>query len=337
MSVNSDRVHVLYETRTNNVPHLLKESAWEWVALIFILGGAAGLELVQPFERVAFANDINIAYPLSPQTVPNWMLAALAVGVPILTILIISLAVKRSSFDAHQSVLGLAIALAFTLLFTQIVKVSTGSLRPDFLDRCKPTEFVPEFVADARLFRVKTCSGDPRDIKEGRKSFFSGHSSLAWAGLGFLSLYLSRHLNFQRKPLSPKYAITVIPVIIALLISISRVDNYWHRWQDVVVGAVVGATVATYCYRYHCAPLEDLGREPDLPHHRLQRVSSGAPQTDFLATGRSRSDYDNVSSNESLRFNTGQNAIPSPCRDSSLSEPGDHVAVPADSHRMRPR
>ncbi|KAJ3158826.1 hypothetical protein HDU86_002513 [Geranomyces michiganensis] len=320
-----DRVHILYESRSNNIFHLLKESVWEWLAVIGLVVAAGALEFVQPFERVAFGVNWQIAYPMSTQTVPTWMLAAIAVGAPVVAIFLVSLVLKRSVFDCHQSFLGLCVALSFTLLFTQIVKVSTGGLRPDFLDRCQPI-----YKEGDVLLRVVSCTGNANDIKEGRKSFFSGHSSIGWAGLGFLSLYLSRHLNFYVKPLAPKYAVTIIPIIAALLISISRVDNFWHHWQDVVVGGIVGAIVAVLSYRSHCAHLERDEIDDDnhrLPgggqtssqhrHLALHREPTGAQFTDFLVSGnrssRRSSHYD---SSDSLRP-WDPSRIEGPRRDSS--------------------
>ncbi|KAG9444589.1 hypothetical protein H6P81_015929 [Aristolochia fimbriata] len=60
------------------------------------------------------------------------------------------------------------------------------------------------------------CHGDKSVIKEGHKSFPSGHASWCFAGLAFLALYLSA------------------------LVGVSRVDDYWHHWQDVFVGGLLG-------------------------------------------------------------------------------------------------
>ncbi|KAI9014678.1 phosphatidic acid phosphatase type 2/haloperoxidase [Gaertneriomyces semiglobifer] len=269
----TQRCHVLYAIRTNNVLALLKECSYEWIGVILLAAAGAALELVQPFQRVAFGTDLSIAYPHNEhETVPNWLLGVLGIALPIVVMCIVSLAFKRSVFDLHMSILGLAIALSFVLLLTQIVKVVTGSLRPDFLDRCQPI-----FVAGDPFKRVESCQGDPDVIKEGRKSFFSGHSSFSWAGLGFLSIYLSRHMNFRRAPLFPKYFIAILPLILAYLIAMSRVRDYWHRWQDIVVGAIVGFIVASVSYRQHCSIFEE-----------IDQGYQGARETDRLATGMDR-------------------------------------------------
>ncbi|KAJ3049944.1 hypothetical protein HK097_009069 [Rhizophlyctis rosea] len=223
------------------------------VAVVLLAIGGALLELVPPYERVAFAFDLSIAYPLLKETVPNWLLGILAVALPIVVIVVVSLiATKKGerNYDLQTSLLGLATSLSFTLLLTQIVKVATGGLRPNFLARCQPV-LDPN---DTILHRVLYCTGDYPIVKEGRKSFFSGHSSFSHASLVYLALYLSRHLNFRRPPIGLKYIICLLPLILAALIALSRVANYWHRWEDVTVGAVVGYGVALLSYRYHHPP-----------------------------------------------------------------------------------
>ncbi|KAJ3042051.1 hypothetical protein HDV00_008344 [Rhizophlyctis rosea] len=231
---------------------LFRIYVWEWVACILLAVAGALIELVPPYERVAFGSDSGIAYPLINQTVPTWLLGVITVPIPVIVILLVSCFLGRlpRNYDIQTSLLGLATSLTFTLLFTQIIKVSVGGLRPDFLARCDPI-YDP---TDKILYRVVECRGDPGDIKEGRKSFFSGHSSFSHASLVYLSLYLSRHLNFAKPPIALKYILCLIPIIVATLIAISRVDNYWHRWPDVVVGGIVGYIVAIVSYKYHNVP-----------------------------------------------------------------------------------
>ncbi|XP_075506049.1 putative lipid phosphate phosphatase 3, chloroplastic isoform X2 [Primulina tabacum] len=93
------------------------------------------------------------------------------------------------------------------------------------------------------------CHGKESDIKEGHKSFPSGHTSWSFAGLGFLSLYLAGKIKcFDRKGHVAKLCIVFLPLLAASLVGVSRVDDYWHHWQDVFVGGLLGLIVATFCY-----------------------------------------------------------------------------------------
>ncbi|KAM3323042.1 hypothetical protein P3S67_004193 [Capsicum chacoense] len=83
------------------------------------------------------------------------------------------------------------------------------------------------------------CHGKESDIKEGHKSFPSVHTR-SFAGLGFLSLY-------DRRGHVAKLCIVFLPLLMASLVGVSRVDDYWHHWQDVFAGGLIGLFVATFC------------------------------------------------------------------------------------------
>jgi diacylglycerol diphosphate phosphatase / phosphatidate phosphatase len=85
------------------------------------------------------------------------------------------------------------------------------------------------------------CHGKASDIKEGYKSFPSGHASWSFAGLTFLSLYLSGKIQvFDRKGHVAKLCVITLPLLAAALIGVSRIDDYWHHWEDVVAGSLLG-------------------------------------------------------------------------------------------------
>ena len=68
--------------------------------------------------------------------------------------------------------------------------------------------------------------------------FFSVGS---FAGLGFLSLYLTGKIKvFDRRGHVAKLCIVFLPLLVASLIGISLVNDYWHHWQDVFAGGVLG-------------------------------------------------------------------------------------------------
>ncbi|KAL6960955.1 Phosphoric monoester hydrolase [Sarracenia purpurea var. burkii] len=45
-----------------------------------------------------------------------------------------------------------------------------------------------------------------------------------------------------------KLCIVFLPLLVATLVAISRVDDYRHHWEDVFAGGLLGITVATFCY-----------------------------------------------------------------------------------------
>ena len=63
----------------------------------------------------------------------------------------------------------------------------------------------------------------------------------SFAGLGFLAWYLSGKIQaFDRKGHIAKLCIVFVPLLGASLVAISRVDDYWHHWQDVFAGGLIG-------------------------------------------------------------------------------------------------
>ncbi|GAB4840334.1 hypothetical protein Ancab_021101 [Ancistrocladus abbreviatus] len=102
------------------------------------------------------------------------------------------------------------------------------------------------------------CHGEDSVIREGHKSFPSGHTSWSFAGLGFLSLYLSGKIKaFNRKGHIAKLCIIFLPLLAASLVAVSRVDDYWHHWQDVFAGGLLGLLVAFFCYLQFFPPPHD--------------------------------------------------------------------------------
>ena len=66
-------------------------------------------------------------------------------------------------------------------------------------------------------------------------------SSGSFAGLGFLAWYLAGKLKaFDRKGHIAKLCLVFLPLLVASLVAVSRVDDYWHHWQDVFAGGILG-------------------------------------------------------------------------------------------------
>ena len=170
----------------------------------------------------------------------------------------------------NEAILGLMSSLASTLLAVCLVKNQVGRLRPDFLDRCKLVGGV--------------CTGNAHDIMEGRKSFPSGHTALSFAGLGFLSLYLAARLS-QVRGFGELWKVVVVltPWFCALFVGLSRIADYWHHWEDVLVGGVIGHVIAYAMYRlrFPCPVVE----QADVPHvmQSMRKERRSPPSTFQLA------------------------------------------------------
>jgi membrane-associated phospholipid phosphatase len=63
----------------------------------------------------------------------------------------------------------------------------------------------------------------------------------SFAGLGFLSWYLAGKITvFDRRGHVAKLCIVIMPLLVAAMVAVSRVDDYWHHWQDVCAGGILG-------------------------------------------------------------------------------------------------
>ncbi|QRW24256.1 phosphatidate phosphatase PPAPDC1A [Rhizoctonia solani] len=95
-------------------------------------------------------------------------------------------------------------------------------------------------------------------MRDGWRSFWSGHSSGSFAGLSFLSYYMAGKLHmFDEQGYTAKVWVALAPLLIALLVAISRTVDNRHHWQDVTVGAVVGMNLAYFAYRQYYPSLAD--------------------------------------------------------------------------------
>uniref|UniRef100_A0A0K3CBR4 Phosphatidic acid phosphatase type 2/haloperoxidase domain-containing protein n=1 Tax=Rhodotorula toruloides TaxID=5286 RepID=A0A0K3CBR4_RHOTO len=188
--------------------------------------------------------------------------------IPAVVIILVSLIWRRSFWDMHNGLLGLLLSVSLTTVFTQVVKVTVGRPRPDLIDRCQPVSGASNHAVYG-LATVALCTVQTGHIiDDGFKSFPSGHSSFAWAGLGYFALYLAgkMHLFDQRGSsasalgrtagadltfASIKSWIAITPPIGATLIAVSRTMDYRHHATDVIAGGILGALIAIMTYHLY--------------------------------------------------------------------------------------
>ncbi|XP_017222188.2 putative lipid phosphate phosphatase 3, chloroplastic isoform X1 [Daucus carota subsp. sativus] len=216
----------------------------DWFILLLLLCVEIILNIIHPFNRFVGKDMMSdLKYPLKDNTVPLWTVPIYAVLLPLIVFSLFYI-LRRSVYDLHHSILGLLSAVLITGVLTDSIKNAVGRPRPDFFWRC-----FPDGKELYDQFGNVVCHGITNEIREGRKSFPSGHASWSFAGLGFLSLYLAGKLKaFDQKGNVAKICIVLLPLLAAALVCVSRVDDYWHHWQDVFVGGLLGLVMATICY-----------------------------------------------------------------------------------------
>ncbi|GMR37497.1 hypothetical protein PMAYCL1PPCAC_07692, partial [Pristionchus mayeri] len=216
------------------------------------------------FQRGFFCGDESILFKYRPNTVPVAWLIAVSILITIIAIMMteyfimykMEKSISRPSYrwrNAHihayfvESLVYFAysqIGFIVQLVITQATKYSVGRLRPHFIDVCKPIGY--NCTNENQYISEYTCTGDIKRIKEGRLSFFSGHSATAIYGAVFIVLYLQSRLG-QR--VGSKLVLPIVQtflVVIALLVCYSRITDNWHHWSDVLIGILVGTLVAIY-------------------------------------------------------------------------------------------
>jgi len=248
MSQRSTRPQLKFQWR------LLKNFSW-WEPAYIVDWSAVGIVFVlslfshsaSPFERTFELGDTSIKHTFArDERVPGHLLYFMALYVPLFISGILG-ALKGSSHNLHHAVLVLLSSHVLTNLCTDWLKSAIGRLRPDFLSRCS-WDII-----------LTTCTGPKDVVLDGRRSFPSGHSSMAFAGLGFLSLLLAGQLGSfclgvpprSRSFLGSKLArllITFVPLGFATWIAVTRLEDYRHHKEDVIVGSLLGFTIAFACY-----------------------------------------------------------------------------------------
>ncbi|KAM5356257.1 hypothetical protein ACJ41O_002903 [Fusarium nematophilum] len=197
---------------------LIISYAFDWIVLLFFAGIGVLFDRIEPAKRPFSLVDPNIAFPYREhELVPAYLLFVLAIGVPALIVAVVSLIFvpgptvpkgtpksliwQRKLWELHVGMLGLVFALSLAWFFTSAMKNLFGKPRPDLLSRCEPDwKNVKDHIAggyswesmNGQLVYATICQQtDAYKLNDGFRSYPSGHSSCAAAGLIYASLFLA--------------------------------------------------------------------------------------------------------------------------------------------------
>jgi diacylglycerol diphosphate phosphatase/phosphatidate phosphatase len=239
------------------------------VIFFFILEGA------QPFNRQFSLNDLTISHPFATvERVTGVQCIWIALGIPFIVILVVTLVHARKLRYSHQqlyhnlqlAVLGLILSLAISGVVTDILKNWIARPRPDFLDRCGPKVGTPTAI----LVNIDVCTAPygTRILIDGMRSTPSGHSSISFSGLLFLTLWMMGQFKiFHTKQPMYKIIIACSPLGLATYIALSRTQDYRHHFVDIILGTLIGCIFASLSYsRYFNEQETEDQSTPILPY-----------------------------------------------------------------------
>ena len=207
---------------------------------------------VKPYHRGFFCNDQSIRYPYKDSTVGSGLLLFISLIAPAIIGFVFqnktwlrpwTLSFWKSVYiHTYQFFLGFLVIF----LMTSACKYSIGRLRPNFMSICKPMPYWNSTSCLTTNIYVTnyTCTGTVAFLNDqAHQSFFSGHSSLSAYAMGYLVFVFQKQLGSSLL-VAVRILLQSTAIIIASCVGYSRVSDYWHHWQDVLVGLVAGTLTA---------------------------------------------------------------------------------------------
>ncbi|OIW07384.1 hypothetical protein TanjilG_10219 [Lupinus angustifolius] len=182
----------------------------DWFILLLLVLIEIVLYIINPFYRFVGKDMMtDLKYPLKSTTVPFWAVPIYAVLLPMLIFLVVYIR-RRDVYDLHHSIL---------VRDNERKLFARAGLFFSILVTAVITEAVKNAVGRPRPDFFWRCFPDGKDVYD----TFGGvicHGDKNVVKEGHMS-FPSGHTSF---------------------------DDYWHHWQDVFAGGLLGLVMATICY-----------------------------------------------------------------------------------------
>ncbi|CAN8077348.1 unnamed protein product [Agarophyton chilense] len=216
---------------------------WDVLVLLLLTVVTVYIDLfVPPYVQSVNLDDPNYKFPHIPDIVSDTAVIIVNFLGPFLVLLLTQ--VRTIRFIRPLFVifaLSLVESNVITMLITTVFKVIAGRPRPYFSSVCE--SYAPDVE--------NLCVGHERAVRESRKSFPSGHSSLSFSAATFVFLYLVHRLRISEAGTPARLGrmvLSILPLIGAGLIAVSRTIDYHHHYSDVVAGTALGGFIAAFVF-----------------------------------------------------------------------------------------
>ncbi|KAE8149277.1 phosphatidic acid phosphatase [Aspergillus avenaceus] len=263
-------------------PRIVISYIFDYVILVICIGGFFILDSIEPYHQHFSLENRTLWYPYAThERVPMPMALCISGVAPLLIIAVYTLFVdglfshskpvdpktgkrkltgpyrfKDRLWEFNCGFLGLLLSQGLAFVITQCLKTACGKPRPDLIDRCQPR---PGSVdAFPGLSNYTICTGDKTILKDGFRSWPSGHSSSSFAGLFYLTLWLCGKLHFMDNRGEVWKALLIMtPCLAATLVAVSRIMDARHHPFDVITGSLLGIVCAIISYRQYFPSLAE--------------------------------------------------------------------------------
>lgn len=265
------------------------------LSLIFLLTTkpvSISIFLWQRFAKTAkrgfFCDDETLMANFYDELVSVEVLLAVSILVPITTIVFVEVLVKpqdgkiqlfnliisRRVIEIAHNISTFLIGFLMNLLITQIGKYLVGRYRPHFLSTCQPvlpdgTNCSYDFNK-GRYIDTFECSNSQLDNDQAedlRRSWPSGHSSISFYSMIYISIYLFMQRDFLKDYRLLKSSSQFVFVSFAWISALSRIGDSKHHCEffvfhhhlkakkflihlysgtDVLSGSIIGSLVAIF-------------------------------------------------------------------------------------------
>jgi len=236
---------------------------------------------IKPRTRPYAIYDATISYPNRSDTIPAWV----AIVIPFV-LMIISLWIGEFILfkKVHRNVtmavstalhffIDCAVAFLFTIFMTELTKVATGVLRPDFLELAQCNPLTPTTLGSEPLVIGQSgnaakaafpCRASTKTQQDARQAFVSGHASTATVFAFYHCGYFLWTLFYRNRRSVMSHIVrrrgkrgvflkdlgqalgmywVLVQICFGWGIGISRIIDNKHSTADVVGGFVLGAMI----------------------------------------------------------------------------------------------
>lgn len=261
--------------------------------IIRIVGLVAAVVLVvvsvPVIREVPIADWHYYSYPNQEiERVPMTLDIILCIIVPVVTIAILYLSIFiwndafKTSFpfawyftEALNWFWSYSLCIILNSLSVEFVKSSVGALRPDYLHRCFPTGFNLELINST----VPVCEPqvDQHLLDEGRRSFYSGHSTFTMTCFVHTALYAHSLIRSSGLNVFGGFGTGLVGFFLlpGFFVCITRFQEYRHWPGDIITGMIAGTFYAIICFKTYFPWIRNLKQESDLLLKEDEQLISG--------------------------------------------------------------